>query len=158
MHSFAHLYFLGILYKKRIGDMRMNNLLLFFAIPVATIIFSIVLQKILNSPLLVSATAFAIFLLITFSVFDESFLVFAILYTILSLITALLFRFICCLVQNSNNQCLEGLNSICSNISNNAENDENDSNNCGCCNNNNRSIISNASNQNRYTRRYMFRR
>ncbi|MBR3720561.1 MAG: DUF2651 family protein [Clostridia bacterium] len=86
----------------------MNNLLIFFAIPVATIIFSIVLQRLLQSPILVAATAFAIFLIITFAVFDESFLVFAILYTLLALITALLARFICCLINNSDNPCING--------------------------------------------------
>lgn len=34
----------------------MNNLLLLFALPVATIVLAIVLQKILNNPLLVAAT------------------------------------------------------------------------------------------------------
>ena len=44
----------------------MNNLLLFFALPVATILLSIVLQKILNCPILVAITAFAIYLIVTF--------------------------------------------------------------------------------------------
>lgn len=136
----------------------MNDLLIFFAIPVATIIFSIALQKLLNSPLLVSAVAFAIFLIITFSVFDESFLVYAILYTVLSLITALAFRFICCLVRNSNNQCLNSLNCICNNTDNDAESDEENNCGCGCGNGNNRSLLTGTVNQNRYSRRYMFRR
>lgn len=86
----------------------MNNLLIFFAIPVATIIFSIVLQKLLQSPILVAATIFSILLIVTFAVFDDSFLVFAILYTLLALITALLARFICCLINNSDNPCING--------------------------------------------------
>ena len=86
----------------------MNNLLLFFAIPVATIILSIVLQKLLQSPILVAATFFAIFLIITFAVFDESFLVLAILYTLLALLTALAVRFICCMINNSDNPCING--------------------------------------------------
>ena len=86
----------------------MNNLLIFFAIPVATIILSIVLQKLLQSPLLVAATFFAIFLIVTFAAFDESFLVFAILYTLLALVTAILVRFICCLINNSDNPCVNG--------------------------------------------------
>ncbi|MBR2786500.1 MAG: DUF2651 family protein [Clostridia bacterium] len=136
----------------------MNVLLVFFAIPVATIILAVVLQKILQSPLLVAATAFAIFLIVTFTAFDESFLVFAIVYTLLALITALIVRFICCLIKNSNNPCINGKairnNGICGN-SNNANDENNDDDNntnnsgCGC----NRSVTNSY-----YTRRYMMRR
>ena len=56
----------------------MNTLLLFFALPVATVILAIVLQKILNNPLLVAATFFAIYLVVAFTAFDASFLVYAI--------------------------------------------------------------------------------
>ena len=52
----------------------MNTLLLFFALPVATVILAIVLQKILNNPLLVAATFFAIYLVVAFTAFDASFL------------------------------------------------------------------------------------
>lgn len=135
----------------------MNNLLIFFAIPVATIILAIVLQKILKCPLLVAATFFAIFLIVTFAAFDESFLVFAILYTLLALITALIVRFICCLIQNSDNSCINGENNcMCEN--NNSDND--DDNNCGC-NNNSNSCGCNRSRfqSNQYfSRRYMMRR
>ena len=57
----------------------MNTLLLFFALPVATVILAIVLQKILNNPLLVAATFFAIYLVVAFTAFDASFLVYAII-------------------------------------------------------------------------------
>ena len=139
----------------------MNNLLIFFAIPVATIILSVVLQKILRSPFLVSATFFAIFLIVTFSAFDESFLVFAILYTLLALITAIITRFICCLINNSDNPCFrrnaiagEG---ICGNSSVSDDNDDDDDNSnngsnnsgCGC----NRSMQNQC-----FRRRYMMRR
>ena len=40
----------------------MNILLIFFALPIATIIISIALQKILRCPILVAAIIFAIFL------------------------------------------------------------------------------------------------
>ena len=119
----------------------MNTLLIFFAFPVATIILAIVLQKLLNSPLLVAATFFAIFLIVTFAAFDESFLVFAIAYALIALITALIVRFICCLIRNSDNPCINGKafnNSICGN--NNDNDSDNDSNNncgCGCGNTNN---------------------
>lgn len=135
----------------------MNTLLIFFAIPVATIILAIVLQKILNSPLLVAATFFAIFLIVTFAAFDVSFLVFAILYTLLAFITAIIVRFICCLINNSNNPCIRNIQNsgICGD--NDSANDDDDddenhnSNNSGCgCN---RSATNPY-----YTRRYMMRR
>lgn len=134
----------------------MNNLLIFFAIPVATIILAIVLQKVLRSPLLVAATFFAIFLIVTFAAFDESFLVFAILYTLLALITALVVRFLCCLIKNSTNPCINGNTfenqGICGNTeSANDDDDDNNSNNCGCgCNRN-------VGNQ-YFSRRYLTRR
>ena len=53
------------------------SILLFFVLPVATIILSIVFQKILKCPILVAATFFAIFLIITY-VIDPSLLIFAI--------------------------------------------------------------------------------
>ena len=94
----------------------MNILLLAFAIPVATILLAIVLQKILKCPLLVAATFFAIFLIVTFAVFDSSFLVFAILYTILAYVTAVLTRLICKIISRFNlgNHC----NCICENLEN----------------------------------------
>ncbi len=73
----------------------MNTLLIFFALPVATIILAIVLQKVLRNPLLVAATFFAIYLIVTFAIFDANFLVYAILYTILAYVTAVLTRWIC---------------------------------------------------------------
>ena len=119
----------------------MNNLLIFFALPVATIIFSVALQKILRSPFLVSAVVFAVFLIVTFAAFDETFLVYAILYALLALLTALLTRFICCLIRNSDNPCINGnanaSENDCScgcNNNSNSEN-ENNENNCGCGNN-----------------------
>lgn len=89
----------------------MNILLLAFAIPVATILLAIVLQKILKCPLLVAATFFAILLIITYAVFDSSFLVFAILYTILAYVTAVLTRLICNIISRFHLDC--GGNCIC---------------------------------------------
>lgn len=77
----------------------MNTLLIFFALPVATVILAIVLQKILNNPLLVAATFFAIYLIVTFAFADSSFLVYTILYTILAYVTAVLTNWICCLIK-----------------------------------------------------------
>ena len=67
----------------------MNTLLLlFFAFPIAVIILSIVLEKIIRCPFLTAATFFAIFLVIAFAVFDTAFLVYVIAYTILSFLVA----------------------------------------------------------------------
>lgn len=68
----------------------MNTLLLFFALPVATIILAIVLEKILRCPILTAATFFAIYLIVAFAVFDATFLVFVIAYTILAFIVAII--------------------------------------------------------------------
>lgn len=121
----------------------MNTLLIFFALPIATIILAIVLQKILKCPILVAATFFAIFLIVTFAAFDANFLIFAIIYTILAYIAAVITRFImnaiCC---NEENECSnttsnsENNNCNVQNLVNainllNTSNSSN-SNNCGC--------------------------
>lgn len=109
----------NIKYTKKIftkGRKFMNILLLAFALPVATILLAIVLQKILKCPLLVAATFFAILLIITYAVFDSSFLVFAILYTILAYVTAVLTRLICNLIARFNLS--DNCNCICNNNDN----------------------------------------
>lgn len=74
-----------ITYTKRIGENKvMNILLIFFALPIATILLAIVLQKILKSPILVAIIFFAIYLIVTFAAFDSDFLIVAILLTILA--------------------------------------------------------------------------
>lgn len=112
----------------------MNILLLAFALPIATILLAIVLQKILKCPLLVAATFFAILLIITFAVFDVSFLIFAIIFTILAYITAVLTRLICRIIKrfNLNSNC----NCICSDDDNDSarSTDSNSSSNCNVSN------------------------
>lgn len=82
----------------------MNTLLVFFALPIATIIISIALQKILKCPPLVAGIVFSIFLIVTFIINNLFFLVAAIVYAILAFITAALVclfsRFLC---QNQDN-------------------------------------------------------
>ena len=73
----------------------MNTLLLFFALPVATIILAVVLEKILRNPFLTSATFFAIYLIVAFTAFDASFLVYTIAYTILAFIAAFIAEYFC---------------------------------------------------------------
>ena len=131
----------------------MNILLLFFALPVAIIILAIVLEKILRCPILTAATFFAIFLIIAFSVFDATFLVFVIAYTILAFITAVIaeiffrrcnnneresckFKFCNCREKNNNiitlsNQDVRRIAEQLVNLQNNC-NQKN--NNCNCTN------------------------
>ena len=121
----------------------MNTLLLFFALPVATIILAIVLEKILKAPVLTAATFFAIYLIVAFAVFDASFLVFVIAYTIIAYVTAVIAEFFfsrckrrgrcCCNENNNNNETRlsnEEIQAIASQVANILSNTNN---NC-CCN------------------------
>lgn len=72
----------------------MNLLLIFFALPLATIVFSIALQRILDNPILVASIIFSIFLIVTFVVGDLNLLIATIIYTILSFITAIIVKYI----------------------------------------------------------------
>ena len=134
----------------------MNTLLIFFAFPIAVIIISVVLQKLLRNPIAVAALIFATFLIVTFAAFDETFLIATLVYTLLALITALIVKFICesnnnnnicellnCILRNNNLSDL--LNNVSSNSNNNNEtsfntvsdilssnNSNNSSNSCGC--------------------------
>jgi len=110
----------------------MNTLLIFFAFPIAVIIISAILQKLIRNPIAVGALVFAIFLIVTFAAFDSTFLIATLAYTILALITALIVRFIC-ESNNSNNNMCELLNDILRNnniggLSNNASNNCNNDN------------------------------
>lgn len=128
----------------------MNTLLLFFALPVATIILAIVLEKILRCPILTAATFFAIFLIVAFTVFDASFLVFVIAYTILAFIAAVItefffrrcngekscFRWNLCNCRERNNNIVTLSNQDIRRITEQLVNIQN--NNCKCnCNNSN---------------------
>ena len=77
----------------------MYVLLLFFALPIATIIISIALQKILKSPALVAGIIFSIFLIVTFVIGNLNFLIATIIYTLISYITAVLVKLVCRLLQ-----------------------------------------------------------
>ena len=87
----------------------MNILLIFFALPIATIIISIALQKIFKCPPLVAAIIFAIFLIVTFIIGDLNLLIATIVYTIISFITAsivcLISRVIRRLREDNNDDC-----------------------------------------------------
>ena len=73
----------------------MNTLLIFLAFPIAVIIFSIVLEKLLKNPIIVASLIFAVFIILTFAVFGVNFLIATLAYTILSFITALIVHLLC---------------------------------------------------------------
>lgn len=68
------------------------NILFFFILPLAVIIFSVALERLLDSPVLVSAIIFIIFITIAFVVTDLTavIVIAAIAFTILSFLTALI--------------------------------------------------------------------
>lgn len=126
----------------------MNNLLIFFAFPIAVIIIAAILQKALRCPVAVAALIFAIFLIVTFAVFDETFLIATLAYTILAFITAIIVKLICESNNNDNDNkicdCLKDIlnSNIIRNVnSNNSINDilgaNNNVNNCNNSSNNN---------------------
>lgn len=129
----------------------MNILLLFFALPIAVIIFSIVLQKILKCPILVAGVIFAIFLILSFTVFSVVFLVATIIYTLISFITAtivsLIERFKKCIRDRI---CPDESNHCTSNTSNTSNlltiqsrcgGNENGYENGNCCGNSNGNLL-----------------
>ena len=67
-----------------------TNLLIFFAIPLAIIIISVALQKILRNPFLVAGITFSILLVIVLAFFEPIYLIAVVAYTVLSFITAFL--------------------------------------------------------------------
>lgn len=80
----------------------MNTLLLiFFAIPLAVIVFSIVLQKLICNPFLVSAVILSVSLIIVIAFFEPIYLIAVFAYTVLSFITAFITNLICRLCSNS---------------------------------------------------------
>lgn len=109
----------------------MNILLIFFALPVAVIIISVALQRILKCPILVSAIIFAIFLVVTFVINNLNFLVVTIIYAIISFITAFftcfINRFLNRLGRIENNILTFDNSQNCCNENNNEQNNE-----CGC--------------------------
>ena len=97
----------------------MNTILLiFFAIPLAVIIFSIALQKILKCPALVAGIIFAIGIIITFIIGSLILLAATLVYTFISYITAL----ITCLI----NRCCHRDDDNCCRRNRSWNNNEND--------------------------------
>lgn len=143
----------------------MNTILLiFFAIPLAVIIFSIALQKLLKCPALVAGIVFAIGVIVTFIIGSLIVLAATLVYTLISYITALIVCLInrhchnnddnCCRrnrcwnnnendlltissrCQNNGNGDLLTINSSCANgNTNNLLTISSNNNGSGCCNN-----------------------
>lgn len=147
----------------------MNIILLFFALPIATIILAVVLERILRCPILTAATFFAIFLIVAFTVFNSEFLIFVIVYTILAFIAAVIaeiffrrcndekdcckWRFCNCRERNNNNNTItlsnrdvERIASQLARMQNNNSCNQNNNNNCNCNCNSNCSCNSNSTN------------
>ncbi len=73
----------------------MNILLIFFAIPLAVIILSAILESLINCPFKVAGIFFAIFIVVAFALGGTAeLLVATIVYTIISYITAVIIRYI----------------------------------------------------------------
>ena len=73
----------------------MNVLLIFFAIPLAVIILSVILESFINCPLKVAGIFFAIFIVLAFGFGGTAeLIVAAIVYTFISFITAVIIRYI----------------------------------------------------------------
>lgn len=112
------------------------SLLIFFALPLATILLAIVFQKILKSPILVAITFFAIYLIIAFIlsligvVELGTALVAAIIYTIIAFITAYIVMLICRIIKK--------LEKICRHRNDDDENDVGSESDNNCCHNHHR--------------------
>ncbi len=123
----------------------MNILLIFFAIPIATIILSAILETFIRCPFKVAGIFFSIFLVLAFILGGTAeLIVAAIIYTILSFITAYIVEII--LRNREENNC------GCNNNNNNNNNNcgSNGSNNgCGCGRNNSISTTSNINSRNK---------
>ena len=93
-------------------------LLIFFAIPLAVIIFSIALQKLLKCPALVAAIVIVIGIIVTFIIGSLIALAATLVYTLISYIVAVLTCFICRHFDDDNrNNCRRNCSS-CMNRSN----------------------------------------
>ena len=128
------------------------DILFFVIFPIAVILISIVLQRILRSPILVAILVFAVFLILAYTAFTPDFVLNALVYAIIAFITSYIFRLICCLRRkidcNEENMCpgrdnsleeaVEGLQDTIGTLEDNIS-DLNDllsqalgNNNCGC--------------------------
>ena len=133
----------------------MEFLLIFFAFPLAVIIISIALQKILKNPILVASIIFVIGLLLAFIVNNLIILVITIIYAIISYITAFITCLICKWLRENSNECRRRERNNCCDRRNDNCNEMGNSNelltissNCNQSNNGNLLTISSNCNRN----------
>ncbi|MBR3249838.1 MAG: YbeF family protein [Clostridia bacterium] len=130
----------------------MSNLLIFFALPLATIIIAVVLERIWKNYILVTLFTFAVYLIVAFAIGDANLLVLVIIYTVLAFIAAflsMLFRKI-----NKKLKHLEEIGGVndenerrhCHhhNENGNISDTNNNENNCNCNRNNTQNLAINA--------------
>ena len=129
------------------------NLLVFVIIPIATILLSVVLERILRSPILVAITFLAIYLIIMAILFvtgvitDLALGVVAIIgYIILAFISAIIVRFIKCICRNFLGNCCN----LCPGNNENNSNANEEENECCYRNEENRSFTNNCQEVNNY--------
>ena len=91
----------------------MNFLLLLFALPIAIVIIASVIETVLRNPLAVAALAFAIYLIVAFSAFDATFLIYVILYTILAYISAVVTRTVISMINDEDDSSCNSNDSNC---------------------------------------------
>ena len=116
------------------------DLLIFFALPIATVLLAVVLERVLRSPILVAITFFALYLIVLFALFATevvtdlaTLLIALIVFTFLAYITALIVKFIRCICRNFLKPCCSicpDRDEIVGDIT-----DNNNDNNCLCDNN-----------------------
>ncbi len=122
----------------------MNVLLIFFAIPLAVIILSAILESFINCPFKVAGIFFSIFIVLAFALGGTAeLIVAAIVYTLISFITAVIIRYVinrrCNCRENDNNNCITCNNcDSCNSCSRNTLNDFNDLNTLNTLNSLNR--------------------
>ena len=111
------------------------DLLIFLALPIATVLLAIVLERELRSPILVVVTFFDLYLIVLFALFATgaitdlaTVLIALIVFTFLAYITAIIVRFIRCICRKFLKPCC----SICpernEDVGNIIDNNENDCN------------------------------
>ncbi len=79
----------------------MNDLLMFFAIPFAVVVISIVLEKLIKCPYLVAAIIFSIFLVIGIATSNTTLLIAGVVYMVISFVAAYLTMVICKILKNN---------------------------------------------------------
>lgn len=104
-----------------------TNLLIFFAIPLAVIVISIALQRLLKCPSLVAGVIFVIFLIVAVVLNDINVLILAIVYALLAYVSALLYCIFCKVL--ADNDVLQSCTSCCG-----GNNDDTAGESEGCCN------------------------